>query len=138
MCVNNMVSLPTGNLGLDELLNILNTLPVDITFVDKDDKVRYFSETKGRIFVRPRTIIGREVKNCHPAKSLAAVEKIIKSFKDGTKDSHSFWINLQGKMVYIRYFAVRDSEKKYMGTLEVTQDITDIKKIEGEKRLMDA
>lgn len=134
---DNTVSFPTGGLNLKELLWLLNTLPVDITFVDKDDKVRYFSEGKERIFSRTRAVIGREVQNCHPPQSADVVEKILKSFKEGIKDIYDFWINLGGKFIYIRYFAVRDKEGKYLGTLEVTQDLTELKKLEGEKRLVD-
>lgn len=134
---DNIVSLPTGNLQINELLGLLNTLPVDITFVGKDDAVKYFSDSKERIFVRTKSVLGRKVQNCHPPQSVDVVEKILRSFKEGTRDSADFWINLQGKLVYIRYFAVRDKEGAYLGTLEVTQDLTEIKKLEGEKRLLD-
>jgi hypothetical protein len=115
----------------------LNTLPVDITFIDKDDAVRYFSEGKERIFLRTKSIIGRKVQNCHPPKSVDVVEKILQSFKEGKRSSVDFWILHQGKYVYIQYFAVRDRHGIYLGTLEVSQDIAGIKKIEGEKRLLD-
>lgn len=131
------VSLPTGSLQMKELMWLLNTLPVDITFVDKEDKVRYFSEGKDRIFVRTKSVIGRQVVNCHPPQSVDAVEKILKSFKEGKRDAVDFWINFEGKYIYIRYFAVRDENRKYLGTLEITQDITGVKKLEGEKRLLD-
>jgi DUF438 domain-containing protein len=133
----NVVSLPTGELGLEELMNMLNALPVDITFIDKDDKVKYFSGGKERVFVRTRSVIGRKVQNCHPPKSVEIVERILSSFKTGKKDSVDFWINLGGKLIYIRYFAVRDEKRQYLGTLEVTQDITGIRKLGGEKRLLD-
>ncbi len=133
----NVISLPTGEFRLEELMNTLNALPVDVTFIDKDDKVKYFSGGKDRIFVRTRSVIGRKVQNCHPPKSVDIVEKILSSFKTGKKDSVDFWINLGGKLIYIRYFAVRDENKQYLGTLEVTQDITGIRKLEGEKRLLD-
>lgn len=132
-----IVSLPSGTLTLNELLNIFNTLPVDITFVDKDDTVKYYSEGKNRIFVRTRSVIGRKVQNCHPPQSLDIVEKILNSFKKGIKNFYEFWINFHGRLIYIRYFAVRDGSGNYLGTLEVTQDITDIQKIQGEKRLID-
>lgn len=131
------VNFPTGSFQLKELMAVLNTLPVDITFVDKDDKVRYFSESKDRIFVRTKSVIGRTVQNCHPPQSVDAVEKILRSFKEGKRDFVDFWINLEGKLISIRYFAVRDKAGNYSGTLEVTQDITGIKKLEGEKRLLD-
>lgn len=132
---DNEISLPTGKLRLKELMSILNTLPVDITFVDNEDKVRYFSDSKKRIFLRTKSVIGIKVQNCHPPQSLEAVEKILKSFKEGKKDTVDFWINQEGKFVYIRYFAVRDEGGSYLGTLEVSQDLTEIKKLEGEKRL---
>jgi PAS domain S-box-containing protein len=132
---NGKINFPSGNLTLEELLSVFNTLPVDITFINKEDKVSYFSEGKNRIFLRPRSVIGRDVRNCHPPQSVDKVEKILSDFKEGKKDAVDFWINFKGRFVYIRYFAVRDSLGKYLGTLEVTQDITDIKKLEGEKRL---
>lgn len=132
---DNEISLPTGKLRLKELMSILNTLPVDITFVDNEDKVRYFSDGKERLFLRTKSVIGIKVQNCHPPQSLEAVEEILKSFKEGKKDTVDFWINLEGKFVYIRYFAVRDEGGSYLGTLEVSQDLTEIKKLEGEKRL---
>lgn len=130
------IQLPTGSFSLDELEAVLNTLPVDITFVDKNDKVKYFSMTKDRIFVRTKAVIGRSVQNCHPQKSIHIVNKIVEEFKSGRRDSAEFWINLNGRLIYIRYFAVR-KDGEYLGTIEVTQDITEIKKIEGEKRLLD-
>ncbi|OGO19074.1 MAG: hypothetical protein A2Z15_02250 [Chloroflexi bacterium RBG_16_50_11] len=133
---DNTIELKTGSIGLDELMPLLNALPVDVTFVDKDDTVKYFSQGKDRIFSRTKAVIGRKVQNCHPPQSLEVVEKILDSFKNGLKDTYSFWINLGGKMVYIRYFAVRDSSRRYLGTLEITQDITGIKKLEGERRLL--
>jgi len=130
-------SLPTGTIKLNELMYLLNTLPVDLTFVDKEDTVRYFSDSKDRIFLRTKSVIGRKVQNCHPPQSVDVVEKILTSFKEGKRDSYEFWLNLQGRLVYIRYFAMRDKDGLYLGTLEVTQDITGIKKLEGEKRLLD-
>jgi len=132
-----MITLPTGSFRLEELLGILNTLPVDITFIDEDDVVRYFSEGKERIFLRTKSILGRKVQNCHPPKSVQAVENILQSFKEGRKNSVDFWIHFQEKYVYIRYFALRDRQGNYLGTLEVSQDIAGIKKLEGEKRLLD-
>jgi PAS domain S-box-containing protein len=132
---DNEISLPTGKLRLKELMSILNTLPVDITFVDNEDKVRYFSDNKERIFLRTKSVIGIKVQNCHPPQSLETVEEILNSFKEGKRDTVDFWINQEGKFVYIRYFAVRDEGGSYLGTLEVSQDLTEIKKLEGEKRL---
>lgn len=132
-----VINLPSGSFSIKELEAILNTLPVDITFVDKNDEVKYFSETKDRVFLRTRAIIGRKVQQCHPQKSIHIVEKILQEFKNGTKDHADFWINLNGRLIYIRYFAIRDINGNYLGTLEVTQDVTEIKKLEGEKRLLD-
>lgn len=131
------MSVETGNLTKDEIEAIFTTLPVDVTFVGKDDTVRYFSQTKDRIFVRSKAIIGRKVQQCHPQKSVHIVNRILQAFKDGTKDAAEFWLELQGKLIHIRYFAIRDRNRNYLGCLEVTQDITDIKKIEGQRRLLD-
>jgi len=131
------ITLPTGMFTLKELMAVLNTLPVDITFVDKDDRVRYFSEGKERIFTRTKSVLGRRVQDCHPPQSVDVVEKIVNSFREGKRDSVDFWINLKGRKIYIRYFAVRDKQSSYLGALEVTQDITEIRKLEGEKRLLD-
>jgi len=126
----------TGEFLTEELEAVFNTLPVDITFVDKEDRVRYFSQSKERIFPRTKAIIGRKVQQCHPQKSLHVVEEILNDFRENKREEAGFWINLGGRLIYIRYFAVRDKAEKYLGCLEVTQDITDIKKIEGEKRLL--
>lgn len=131
------ISFETGSFTKEELEAVLNTLPIDITFVDKDDTVRYFSQGKDRIFVRTKAVIGRKVQQCHPQKSVHIVNQILESFKRGNKNVAEFWLNLKDKLVFIRYFAVRDNNGAYLGCLEVTQDITDIKKIEGEKRLLD-
>ncbi|MEM2934198.1 MAG: DUF438 domain-containing protein [Methanocellales archaeon] len=127
----------TGSLSKEEVEGILNTLPVDITFVDREDAVKYFSKAEKRIFVRTKAILGRKVQLCHPQKSIHIVNKILDAFKAGKKDFAEFWIKKGESLIYIRYFAVRDKAGKYLGTLEVTQDISDIKKIEGEKRLLD-
>jgi len=131
------ISLPTGSFQLEELMGVLNTLPVDITFIDREDKVRYFSEGKERIFLRTKSIIGRKVQNCHPPQSVHVVEKILSSFKEGRRDQVDFWIHYRGKYVLIRYFAVRDRNGEYLGTLEVSQEISEIQKLEGDKRLLD-
>ncbi len=128
---------PTGDLTPEELEAILNTLPVDITFVDKDDTVRYFNATKDRIFVRTPAVIGRKVQNCHPQKSLPVVERILREFREKKREVAEFWINFQGKFVYIRYFPVWGRNGEYLGTLEVTQDITRVRELSGEKRLLD-
>ncbi len=132
-----IIAFETGEMSKEELEAILNTIPFDITFVDKDDTVRYFNQSKERIFTRTKAVIGRKVQQCHPPKSVHIVEKILQAFKKGERDVAEFWIPREGKLIHIRYFAVRDKNGKYLGTLEVTQDISDIKKIEGEKRLLD-
>jgi len=130
------VKLETGILKVEELEAMLNTLPFDITFVDKDDVVKYFSQGKERIFARTKAIIGRTVHNCHPPASVHVVEKIVQDLKSGAKDQEDFWIKMGDVYALIRYFAVRDSEGNYLGTVEVTQNIKPIQDIEGEKRLM--
>jgi len=135
--MNEILKLSTGELGINQIEMIFNTLPVDITFVDENNKVKYFSSPKERIFPRSKSIIGRDVKNCHPPDSVSTVMKIIESFKSGEKDKADFWINFKDKFVYIQYFAVRDEKGNYRGVLEVTMDIKDIKQINGEKRLLD-
>lgn len=131
------VSLPSGILNGEQLMLMLNTLPVDITFVDENDRVRYFSETKDRVFVRSRGIIGRKVQNCHPPKSVDTVQKILDDFRSGKRDEADFYLHLGDKYIYIKYFAVRSGDGRYKGTLEVTQDIAPIQKIKGTKTLDD-
>lgn len=131
------VSFDAGELTPVELNSILNTIPFDMTFIDKNGLVKYFTQGSERIFDRPKTIIGRHVNNCHPPQSVHIVEEIIKSFKDGTKDHEDFWINMQKAFVHIRYYAIRDKEGEYLGTLEVTQDIKPLRDLQGEKRLKD-
>jgi DUF438 domain-containing protein len=132
---SNYIKFDTGILKVNEISSIFNSLPVDITFIDKDDLVKYFSEGKERIFPRTKAIIGREVKNCHPPKSVDIVARLIEDFKNGNKESEDFWINMGGKFILIRYFAVRDTSGEYLGTLEFTQNISPIQEIKGEKRL---
>ncbi len=127
----------TGSLSFEQLDMIFRNLPLDITYVDENDQVIYFSPSKERIFPRSTAIIGRKVQNCHPPESVHLVEKIISSFKDGTKDSAWFWINAKNKRLLIQYFAVRDEKSNYRGVLETTQDITEIQTLEGEKKLLD-
>lgn len=133
---NGYIKFDAGILMPEEINAILNTLPLDITFIDKDDTVKYFSQGKERIFARPKTIIGRLVQNCHPPASAHIVEKIVDDFREGRKDHEDFWIKMGPKFVYIRYYAVRNEEGEFLGTLEVTQDIKPIQDITGEKRLM--
>jgi len=130
------VQLPTGNLTLEQLVGIFSTLPVDITFVDADDRVAFFSEGPDRVFARSTVIIGRKVQHCHPPSSVDVVNRIVNDFREGAQDVAEFWIPFQGRYVHIRYFAVRDNENRYLGTLEVTQDIGPLRKLEGERRLL--
>ena len=125
------------NLSHEVIEALLDALPVDITFVDEEDTVRYFNKEGERIFARSRKIIGIKVQKCHPQRSIHVVNQILQDFRNSRRDSANFWIDLKGRKIYIRYFAVRDKEGKYLGCLEVTQDITDIQKITGEKRLLD-
>jgi len=125
-----------GIMTPEETNAVLNTLPLDLTFVDKDGIVKWFSMGKERIFARPKTVLGREVKNCHPPASVHIVEKIVEDLRTGRKDHEDFWIRFKDHFAYIRYFAVRDKKGKFLGVLEVTQDIKPIQEITGEKRLM--
>jgi hypothetical protein len=126
----------TGLLSLHQLETVLNHLPVDLTFIDENDVVRYFSHGKERIFARTKAVIGRTVQNCHPPQSVHVVEKLLEDFKAGRKDAEDFWINIKDKFIYIRYFAVRDDTGRYMGTLEFTQNIAPIRSLEGQKRIL--
>jgi PAS domain S-box-containing protein len=125
------------NLSQEQLAGILEAIPVEISFVDENNLVKFWNKHETRIFKRPASVIGKSVQNCHPKQSVDKVNQILSDFKSGRRDSAEFWINLREKQVYIRYFAVRDKTRKYLGTLEATQDITEIKKIEGEKRLLE-
>ena len=114
---------------------IFDALPVEVSFVDETDAVRYYSKGDKRIFRRTPAVIGRKVQDCHPKESVHKVNQVISNLKSGKRDVSEFWIDLKGRKIYIRYFAVRDKTGKYLGTLEVTQDITEIQKMKGEKRL---
>ncbi|MDD3999519.1 MAG: DUF438 domain-containing protein [Bacilli bacterium] len=131
------VKFDAGSLSPEEINSILNTLPFDLTFVNKEDLVKYFTQGKERIFARPKTIIGREVSLCHPPASVKVVEEIVNSFKSGKKDHEDFWIKSGNKFIYIRYFAVRNPQGEYLGTLEISQDIKPITELQGEKRLVE-
>lgn len=126
----------TGILSPEEIVQMFNTLPVDITFVDKDGTVKYFSQGTDRIFPRTKTILGRNVRNCHPPASVDIVEKILADLKAGRKDHEDFWLKMGPRYVYIRYFAVRNQKGNFLGTMEVTQDIQPVQEITGEKRLL--
>jgi hypothetical protein len=131
------VRLDTGVMTLEQVNMLLKHMPVDVSFVDENDEVRYYSATKERIFPRSPGVIGRKVQNCHPPKSFAMVQKILDEFRAGRRDKADFWIQMKGRFLLIQYFAVRDDKGAYRGTLEVSQDVTDIKKLEGQKRLLD-
>ncbi|MBN1862536.1 MAG: DUF438 domain-containing protein [Dehalococcoidales bacterium] len=125
------------NLSREQLAGILEALPLDISFVDGDDLVRFWNRHESRVFKRPRSVLGKSVRDCHPEHSLDKVNQIISDFKSGKRSSAEFWIDHQGMKLYIRYFAVRDESGRYLGTLEAAQDITGIKALRGEKRLLD-
>ncbi len=125
------------NMKTETIEVMLDTLPVEISFVDKNDEVKYFNKNGDRIFPRPRGIIGRKVQQCHPKKSVHIVNKILEDFKNKKRKVAKFWIDLKGRKIYIRYFPVWDKEGNYLGCLEVSQDITDVQKITGERRLLD-
>ncbi|NLP34692.1 MAG: DUF438 domain-containing protein, partial [Clostridiales bacterium] len=131
------ISLETGGFTQKELEAMLNTLPVDITFVDKDGVVKYFSQGQERIFARTKAVIGRKVQNCHPPASMHIVEEIVNDLKTGKKDHEDFWIQMGDRFVHISYFAVRSKEGEYLGVLEFTQNVTEIRSLQGEKRLVE-
>ena len=130
------IQLPTGRFTLEELTVLFNSLPVDITFVDANDKVKFFSQPKERIFDRNRAILNRDVRMCHPPSSVDIVEQIVSDFKSGKQDSAPFWIQMNGRFIHIEYFALRNEKGKYLGTIEVTQDLTELRKLEGEQRIL--
>lgn len=131
-----IVRLPSGNFSIDELTVIFNTLPIDITFVDKNDKVRFFTQGTHRIFDRNRAILGRDVRMCHPPHSMHIVDQILNDFKNGKESSAPFWIQMGGKFIYINYFPLRDKDNNYLGTIEFSQDLTELRALEGEQRLL--
>jgi hypothetical protein len=131
-----VIQLPSGSFSVEELLAILNTIPVDMTFVDKDDKVKYFTQGTERIFQRNRAILNRDVRHCHPPASSHIVDKIIEDFKSGKQSRAPFWINVGGKFVHIEYFALRSETGEYLGTLEVSHDLTHYRSLEGEQRIL--
>jgi PAS domain S-box-containing protein len=131
------IQFDTGAFSGEEAEAILEALPIDITFVDRTDAVRYFNRSGKRIFARTKSIIGTKVQQCHPQKSVHIVNKILESFKAGKKDVAEFWITMGGKLIHIRYLPIRDRDGNYLGTIEVTQDITRMRDIKGERRLLD-
>lgn len=130
------VQLPTGNLSIQQMTAMFSALPVDITFVDANDRVAFFSEGPERVFARSRAIIGRKVQHCHPPKSVDTVNRILDDFRTGRQSVAEFWLEFHGRFVHVRYFAVRDAAHDYFGTLEVTQDVTKIRALTGERRLL--
>ncbi len=131
------IDLQTGVLSPEQIRLLFNHLPVDITYVDENDKVKYYSTPSKRIFTRSKAIIGKDVKNCHPPESMHIVEQIVDAFKNGDKSEASFWIRIKGEYVLIKYFAVRDENGIYRGVIEVSQEISELQNIRGEKRLLD-
>lgn len=131
------IALDTGVLTAEQIDLMLTRLPVDISFVDETDTVLYYSATAERVFPRSPGVIGRKVQNCHPPKSVEVVERILAAFRSGEKDEAAFWIASRGKFLHIRYFAMRDKAGAYRGALEVTQDVTGIRELRGERRLLD-
>ncbi|MFK5958560.1 MAG: PAS domain-containing protein [Lutibacter sp.] len=126
-----------GYMTPEQVNLLLRFLPVDITYVDENDKVIFYNRGDNRVFSRSKGIIGREVRFCHPPKSVDMVLRIVAEFKAGTKDVAEFWFNFKGRVIHIRYFAIRDNQKNYKGVIEMSQDVTDIQKLEGQKRLLD-
>ncbi|NTU74677.1 MAG: DUF438 domain-containing protein [Anaerolineaceae bacterium] len=129
--------LQTGDLTLEQINMMLTNLPVDVTYVDENDEVRYFTQGKDRIFDRTAAIIGRKVQNCHPPQSVDKVERILKDFRAGTRSVAEFWIQMGPRFIHIRYFPLRDAANNYRGTIEVSQDVAGIRALQGERRLLD-
>ena len=130
------VQLPSGSFTVEELLAILNRLPIDMTFVDRNDRVKYFSQSEERIFQRNRAILNRDVRHCHPPASAHIVDRIIEDFKSGKATRAPFWINIGGKMIHIEYFALRNEKGEYLGTLEVSHNVSPYRELEGEQRIL--
>jgi DUF438 domain-containing protein len=130
------VNLPSGSFSIEELTVLLNTLPIDVTFVDKNDKVKFFTQGHHRIFDRNRAILGRDVRMCHPPHSMHIVDQILNDFKSGKESAAPFWIQMGGKFIYINYFPLRDKAGNYLGTIEFSQDLTELRALEGEQRLL--
>ena len=131
-----LIPLNVGALSAEQISMMLSALPVDITFVDENDEVRFFSQTRERVFPRSPAIIGRKVQNCHPPQSMNRVQRILDDFRAGVRDVAEFWISMHGMFVHIRYFALRDAAGAYRGTIEVTQNIAPLRALEGERRLL--
>ncbi len=130
------IKLPTGSFSIEELTAVLNNLPFDVTFVDAEDTVRYYSEGRERVFERNLAVLGRKVQLCHPPASMHIVQQIIDDFRSGRESRAPFWINMGGKFIHIEYFALRNAAGEYLGTLEVTQDLTEKRQLAGSQRLL--
>jgi DUF438 domain-containing protein len=130
------ITMPSGHVTVGQLTAVLSTLPLDLTFVDAEDRVAFFSEGPQRIFARSKAIIGRKVQHCHPPSSVGIVDRILGDFRAGRQNVAEFWIEFHGKFVHIRYFAIRDKEGRYLGTVELTQDIAPLRALTGERRLL--
>jgi len=130
------ITMPTGHVTVEQLTSVLSTLPLDLTFVDADDRVAFFTEGPERIFARSKAIIGRKVQHCHPPSSVDIVDRILGDFRAGRQNVAEFWIDFRGKFVHIRYFAVRNKEGHYLGTVELTQDIAPLRALTGQRRLL--
>jgi uncharacterized protein len=133
---NGIVRLSSGSFNISELTLLFNTIPADITFVDKNDKVKFFTQGKHRVFDRNRAILGRDVRMCHPPHSMHIVDQILNDFKSGKESSAPFWIQMDGRFIYITYLPLRDKDNNYMGTIEFSQDLTEMRALEGEQRLL--
>jgi uncharacterized protein len=132
-----VVDLQSGKLTPEQIMLIFNNLPVDITYVDENDQVAYYSTPPDRIFIRTNAALGRDVRNCHPSESMHVVQEILDTFRKGERDSATFWIDVKEEKVLIQYFACRDEEGKYRGVIEVSQVISGIQSLTEEKRLLD-
>ena len=126
----------TGELSFEQLSLFLDALPIDCTYVDEHNKVRYFNRPKDRIFPRSPSVIGRDVRNCHPAESVDVVNQIIEAFRKNEQSEANFWIEMRGKFLYIRYFALRDKDGNYKGVLELSQEVSEIRNLQGQRRLL--
>lgn len=135
--IDGLFKLDEGYLSNEQINLLLRFMPVDLTYVDENDRVLFYNRGEERVFPRSAGIIGREVKFCHPPKSVDTVLTILEEFKNGNKDEAEFWISFKGRFIHIRYFALRDKQNNYKGVIEMSQDITEIKKLSGEKRLLD-
>ena len=133
---NQLLDVTTGKLSLEQINLIYQHLPVDISFVDENELVRFYSDTNHRIFPRSKNVIGREVMNCHPRKSAHIVREVIDKLRSGEQDKAEFWINKPNLFIYITYIAVRDKEGKFRGVLEMMQDCTHIRALEGSQTLL--